>query len=275
MMPERNGSTERELQSAGEKRQWKDWAIGHFSSFGQIPATVTIITAAAFLLGIFINSIIFSFWGMSFIQIATAWDVVMSGIQISAFLLIFLATSILVRITGIRTSRILVGVIFVAGEVILAVLIFNDMISRLAAMILLVIWAGVFLTIYSINGFNNITRTISRILALGGFILVAGMFLVVVIYSAIYKGYSFPGSVTADFPNCYFADVMWIGERVIVVRCKDDSFMAIRDPESVTFRLTARSDRLPSNYSGLMRRTLSVPPTVTARDEPMVVPRAK
>lgn len=206
-------------------------------SVGSNPLLITLLTSMMFVLGFAVNSIVFSTWGISFAQFATAWDVLVGGLQIGGmFLSVIIGYWIIVPfrrfspvslLAYMLTGVLAISVLFLAAE---------SIIARDTALLVVMLLAGMAAGSIDFHRYKKKWQRNALIsISIFQFTIFSGLSLFVQISSASEHGYSWPNVVTIDEAGCNAARALWVGERAIVIRCMDGQVRVLRDSDGATF----------------------------------------
>lgn len=222
---------------------------------GSNPLVITSLSASVFVVGVTLNSLVFSLWGLPFSQLATAWDVLIGGLQVGSAAIVF---GIFVLISlPLRRLRVNVLILIVAsnafGLAILSALIFGE-IPRIFGIFLFIAFSGAAMNLvrFDHDG-THAQRAIVKtmiFLQFGSFILMTAA---MQIYSSYKQGYAWSDRISADAPSCHFADVLWLGERAIVLRCRSEAVLVLRDPPSMVLRRGDGFGEIPNDIRERMK----------------------
>ncbi|WP_156398269.1 hypothetical protein [Caulobacter sp. Root1455] len=219
----------------------------------------SIILAAGFIISIVLNSLIFLMWGISFAQVSTTNDVINSGLQLTALLAACSATYFtsisigLKRDTKARNrlkSAVIVVMIIVTGFALWVDGVDIQFIARskeidlsVAQLIIAAHRIGAIITVFTIlvstsilSGLedceSNAFREKRTHFAAAVAVLLVSLLIVSVTASVGYLGGGYflrPPNI----PNFCDGEVLWVGERAIVARCKpNDRPMVLLAPEN-------------------------------------------
>lgn len=245
--PATDGQPNSRLDSAADRtKRTLTWIVELLTIFGLI----------GFLGSIMLNSYVFSFWNLSFLQVASLSDVIMSGLQLS----IDIATLSAAGLAGFGLGRLLFvivpdpepgarspsnvmlhGVEFVRAGI-LVILIFGSPVLMIYAVIVglenllllhsLAAALGFLIGNIKFERFGKgdaFDKTMSAILSVTLVGLFGYSYFQVflskdsVIGGGVANGFlskRHPFTLISEAPNCPRARVLWIGERSIVARCE-------------------------------------------------------
>jgi len=218
----------------------------------QIAQLLSLAGIAGLLAAIGLNSLIFSLWGLTFLQLATPSDVLLSGLQL-AFLIVFpmlaavLGWWIGTKITAISGSYVRIAVIIFLGLLIIlhfvTVLYFK---YRLSVTISFAIFSFLYSAlIRSVERVRTLRRGSSRrrpkkealnVTWLGLGIIMCYQIAEKQITRIYHNGMS-GGLLHRPAPeNCLRPLVLWVGERAVVVRCPTNEIRVLYNAENIEVR---------------------------------------
>lgn len=192
---------------------------------------------AGFLIGIGLNMLIFARWNLAFLQVASPSDVLMSGLQIGAWLAIlalavgsgFWLADRAHPIAGKRLGW--VYVISFAALMGAFMVVENTQVARSVSAVFMLFAASTFMAILSrLSRFAGLARWTG--------IVFVSMLILVQFYAYVNEVtdrgmVSSPSTaflVGTTERTCSKAKVLWLGERSVVVRCADLRVAVLYDP---------------------------------------------
>ncbi|HET9637788.1 MAG TPA: hypothetical protein VFP12_01105 [Allosphingosinicella sp.] len=232
--------------AAGRTKLTLTWIVELLTIFGLI----------GFLGSILLNSYVFSFWNLSFLQVATLSDVVMSGIQLSLDIATLSAAAVLGFLLGrllfvivpdpesgvgsllnimlhvVEFIRMGIGAILVLGSPLLMV---YAVVVGLENLLILHGLAGALGFLLGNINTEQLWKgsPVDKVLATISLIAVVGLFSYSYVQVFLSKDSVIGGGVADGFlskrhgftllseaPDCARARVLWLGERSIVARCE-------------------------------------------------------
>lgn len=222
---------------------------------GSNPLAITALSASVFVVGVTLNSLVFSLWGLPFSQLATAWDVLIGGLQVGSAVITFgIFVTISMPIRRWKVNAILVLIFINAIGLAIIAASFVGGIPRAFGIFAFIAFSGIFMNLIRFNHNGTavqvaITKTMIS-LQFGVFILTIATMQV---YSSYKNGYAWSDRISTDAPGCHFADVLWLGERAVVLRCKNEAILVLRDPPSMVLRRGDAFGDVPDDIRERMR----------------------
>lgn len=221
---------------------------------------VSIAGMLGFVVGVGLNSLVFSAWGLNFLQLATPSDVIMSGFEIALWAFSNVVAGLVGLVIGRALGRTkfylwvlaLTGVLWAAVTGFISFFsdeidesIFNlFVISNICTFIIGTatgtaytsgivgvydsIRNGSFATIMLNKKFNLVLFSLS--------IIIVMCMMVIAILSRLQEfGFHRP-PIFIETDKCFsrVGQVYWTGANAVVARCEDDSFVVILGPENLT-----------------------------------------
>jgi hypothetical protein len=219
--------------------------------------------AVSFASSALINYIVFSWWGLDFLQIASTTDVISSGIEVFVRLLgpafIFMSGWLVARIPVfyLMPARMIrfITIFAITLVEILTIFFASPEGDAISWVLLLTLGLFGFYQSYSVarGDVHGVEAAVVAIVV-GAMLAFTGVTLV---RQLVLHGFEPRRLVLAADEPCR-GDVIWMGERAIVLRCPDQQVAILFGPENVPLQLR------PAEYQPKIL-TLPAKPSVPAR----------
>lgn len=228
--------------------------ISRYLSF--VAQTTSLAAIVGFLAAIIVNSIIFYSWGLVFLQVASAWDVILSGLQMVVFTLLPVIGAPVGWVVGVWLSRrskrrvwqnllLAYATVFYVISVITPIIIGSPTWARLfVASIGVMLVMAVFEErrhFRRLSAFGPTEAVRFRIVSVAmlGFTVFVGSLTNVIaqVTAEGMIGYESVALTLPALPECEAPRAVWIGERAVVAKCRNGRTAVVIGSENVVLEL--------------------------------------